>query len=822
MRLTLSAVRYRYPSSDVDAVIDVSLTVQPGERVLLTGPTGCGKSTLLRLVAGLLQRHGQGDFSGQIRLDGVDPASAGPAERVLRAGFVSQEPNDQRVSGTVGDELAFAMESARRPPEDIDAALPGLLQTVGLMVRPERSADALSGGQTQRLVTGAALSAGAKLLLLDEPLAQLDPVGALQLLDRLDALAASGVTVMMVEHRLEAALSMVDRILVMADGRLIADAPVQALTPNSPLLSALRGLGLSVPGMIDLADRIAPLTIPRAVFEPPPPAPVRALGAPVVSGASMRYRYPGTERDALDLDRFSLAAGERVAVLGGNGAGKSTLLGMLSGLLPGGPEISDVVMVPQDPDLSLFCPAVREELRYGPQEARRTRQEQDQIVADAAEALSVTALLDRAPQSLSRGQRLRTAIAAALTCQPKVLLLDEPTSGQDHDQIERMMSALRGALSDGALVFATHDVSLALRHATRILILDQGKRIAEGQQDVFAALPPHVPIVLPPVAALCLARGLPPMNPADLAARARPSEQAQPTTTPARPDGQATPPIEGVATRGPKPSRGLDPRARLGLLFAAGILAVTLERPISLAGFAVLCGVPLLWLRVSRAWWRRGLIAVAAIIWSTVCSQGIFYSDQPRVSLGHIGPLHLYREGVVYGLAQSMRFVGLSLAGIAMAVSTPPDRMFAALVKLKVPFGLALMAATALRFLPEIGREALVVRRARAARGRPVWQRRPVAWMAVELSLLRPVIARAWRRAQNLAESLDARGFDPLAERTFRRPLRMGRADWSVLLFAIGVSVSAATMRLLYVLYIAEALYMPQLRPLYGFVRGWL
>ena len=145
--------------------------------------------------------------------------------------------------------------------------------------------------------------------------------------------------------------------------------------------------------------------------------------------------------------RYPAPAGERVALLGGNGAGKSTLLGLLSGRLEGGSQHPATVSVPQDPDLALFCATVAEELSYGPREHECSAHEIDQRVAQAADALSITALLERAPQSLSRGQRLRCAVAAALTCQPRVLLLDEPTSGQDHDQIERMMNALRVRLA---------------------------------------------------------------------------------------------------------------------------------------------------------------------------------------------------------------------------------------------------------------------------------------------------------------------------------------------------------------------------------------
>lgn len=266
----------------------------------------------------------------------------------------------------------------------------------------------------------------------------------------------------------------------------------------------------------------------------------------------------------------------------------------------------------------------------------------------------------------------------------------------------------------------------------------------------------------------------------------------------------------------------MDPRARLALLFAAGVLAITLERPLALGGFTLACALPLLFVGLDARWLRRGVFVVLTVVWSTSLSQALFYAEQPRVPLLRFGPLTLWREGLRYGLAQSLRFVGLSLAGLAVAVSTPPDRLHAALRALRVPFGLALMASTALRFLPEVTRELRTVRRARAARGRPVWQRGPLAWLRLELALLRPVVARAWRRAHNLAESLDARGFDPTAPRTERRPLRMRNGDWAVVVGATLLILPTVAGRVLYLLYTSETWYHPVLRPVYGFVRAWL
>ena len=460
MKLEIHGLSYTYPGAEEPSVADAELSISAGEIVLLTGPTGCGKSTLLRAAAGLAGRHGQGVLGGEILLCGTDPAAMAPAERVRRLGFVAQEPQDQLVASTVGDELAFAMESAQQDPQAIAARLPELLAQVGLKVELERATLALSGGQTQRLVCGAALAAGAEVLLLDEPLAQLDPKGAQTLMRRLRALADQGLAVLMVEHRLAATLPFVDRVVLMQDGRIHSEGQTVAGALNPEQERSAREMGLSVPGQ-----------------DPTPAqAQAQAAGDVVLDPGTLQHRYWGAERDALLPTKFTLRAGERVALLGANGAGKSTLLGLLTGQL--GPERPGVVGVPQDPDLCLFCSTVEEEVAYGPVDQRVPNAAQR--TQSAMQALSVDALALRAPHALSRGQRLRVAVAAALSCAPRVLVLDEPTSGQDHEQVEHMMEALREALVGGALVFATHDVDLALRHATRVLVLEDGAVLAQG------------------------------------------------------------------------------------------------------------------------------------------------------------------------------------------------------------------------------------------------------------------------------------------------------------------------------------------------------
>ena len=435
--IQVHGLSYTYPSAAQPSVREVSMSLQPGQLVLLSGPTGCGKSTLLRLVAGLLQRHGQGQTRGSVQVAGLDPARTPPSQRVGLLGFVGQEPQDQLVAGTLGDELAFAMESAGWDAPRIEARLPELLELVGLPLSLDRSTQALSGGQCQRLVTGAALSAGARVLLLDEPLAQLDPEGARRFMERLRSLCDQGVTALLVEHRLHLVQPWCDRFLLMDRGRLVAEEP-------SP--EELEALGLHP----------SPPTTPGPVSEP---------GPLLAQLEGLRHRYAGAEDEALRGVDLQLRAGERVALLGPNGSGKSTLLRRIE-------EETGALAVPQDPDLALFCESVASELGYGPGEWGLPVAERVQA---AARALSLTELLDQAPQALSRGQRLRTAVGAALACQPRILLLDEPTSGQDFEQVERMFVALREELAQGALIFATHDRALAARHATRVLELADGR-----------------------------------------------------------------------------------------------------------------------------------------------------------------------------------------------------------------------------------------------------------------------------------------------------------------------------------------------------------
>jgi energy-coupling factor transport system ATP-binding protein len=507
---------YTFAGAGGPALAAISFAVEPGEIVVVTGPTGSGKSTLLRLLSGILFRQGAGATTGTVDVDGRDVRDLEPTERVEAIGFVGQEPGDQLLAGTIGDEVAFALESSSQPLHDADARVEQLLRDVGLPYPAQRSTAHLSGGELQRLEIAAALSADAGALLLDEPLAQLDAVGAGALLSLLRELAARGRRIVLAEHRLEAALAIASRLLVLDRGRIVLDAPATDVVAGSEAIAKLRALGLQIPGAIDLADR-------RLRSEPPSPSAGgagarRAEGegpsrAPVLCARGIKVSRAGIEiLHGIDLE---VRTGDRIAVVGPNGAGKSTLLEALAGWLePIDGTIESfgrVVVVPQDPDLALVAPTVAEELALAPSELHV-----DVDLDDLARAFGLEALLAEPPQALSRGQRQRVAVAAAIAARPAALLLDEPTTGQDRAQVERLLREIPNLVA-GALVFATHDLDLAARLATRVVVLDAGAVVFDGRPAEAIRTLAERGTPLPELLTECVERGLPPMSAGELA-----------------------------------------------------------------------------------------------------------------------------------------------------------------------------------------------------------------------------------------------------------------------------------------------------------------
>lgn len=513
-------LRFTYAGRTEPALDDVSFALAPGTWTLLAGRTGAGKSTLLRALAGLIPHQTSGEMLGTIHLWGRDTRQTTAAGLATAVGLVLQSPDDQICTMSVSAEVAFGLENLAMPVDEIRTRIDVALAQVGLSQCAAFRTAHLSGGQKQRLLLAAILAMRPKLLLLDEPLSQLDAQGAADLLANLKHLQRDGLTIVMVEHRLDELMPYVDRVLLLDDGRLVDDCPP---SDTAALKRAFCGHGLELPEVTRLAleldcgaihtakelehaldEGCSARRAGAAPAQPADDAPMNndetdgrrsdsltaAAGTPVLTATNLSYQFPGAQPPIWQALDFTLAKGECVALMGPNGSGKSTLFNVLSRLVrPRSGQIDwesneggrpNCGLVLQNCDLSLFCQSVREEIGFGPAQRGMPKAERESRIERLAQRLGLEAMLDDHPLSLSQGERLRTAVAAALAIRPRLLLLDEPTTGQDRRNIERVMTAVTSANGDrdppDAVFFSTHDLGTVARFADRVLVL-AGRRL---------------------------------------------------------------------------------------------------------------------------------------------------------------------------------------------------------------------------------------------------------------------------------------------------------------------------------------------------------
>ena len=467
------------------AVRHLDLVIEPGERVLLLGASGAGKSTLMAALAGLLRAPESGDEEGRLLIDGR-PA----VEAAGEAGSVFQDPSSSLVMGRIGDEVAFGLENRGVAPAEIWERVARALAAVDLGYPLDHATDRLSGGEQQRLAIADVVAVTPQLWLLDEPTANLDPDGAGLVRSTLrHLLGASGATLVLVEHRVAPALELVDRVVVLGGGEegLVADGtPAEVFVRTG---RALRAAGVWVPG-------------------PPPPrlAPPRPPGPPVVEAEGIVVRYPGATDAALAGLDVTAHAGQVLAVTGANGSGKSTLALVLASLLAtsagvvrfvaGGPArpyarwparelVRWVGTVFQEPEHQFVASTVADELAVGPRRSHVAEQAVRLRVGELLDRLGIVALADANPYTLSGGEKRRLSVATALASAPALLVLDEPTFGQDACTWDALVALLAEQRDAGrAVVVVTHDEDLVGALADRRI------RLASGR---LAPLPSPVP-----------------------------------------------------------------------------------------------------------------------------------------------------------------------------------------------------------------------------------------------------------------------------------------------------------------------------------------
>ena len=473
--LSLERVTYAYPDEDVPALRDASLTVEPGELVLLAGRSGSGKSTLLRAAAGLVPHFHGGSFAGRVVTGGLDTREHGPAQLAAVAGTLFQDPETQVVMGTVRAELAFPLENRGWASAAVARGVEEAALALGLAGLLDRPTHELSGGELQRVALAAALAGRPRLLLLDEPTSQLDPVAGDELLGVLRRLNEEwGTAILLAEHRLERCLPAADRVIELRAGRVIADEAPRTWLQRTRATPAAR--------LFELAGlESVPLSVKEARRDPEVAA-LAAAGAPPRAAASPRG-FIARRRDRRDaalavedvwlelregpavLQGVTLHAhaGERIALMGRNGAGKSTLLKAIAGVLAptrGRVRADGVALLTQHPG--------------------------DHLLHDTIGAhLPDSELAARHPRDVSGGERQRSALELILRAPARILLLDEPTRGMDPARRDAL--AQRLCERDGVVMVATHDAEFAAALATRVILLGDGRAVADASPaDVLA------------------------------------------------------------------------------------------------------------------------------------------------------------------------------------------------------------------------------------------------------------------------------------------------------------------------------------------------
>jgi energy-coupling factor transport system ATP-binding protein len=449
VRVVARGLGVRHPSRRAWALTGADLVLEPGERVLLTGASGAGKSTLLAALAGILDAEGT-EVTGELTVDGGSPRAARN-----RLGLLAQDPDSQLVMTRAGDDVAFGLENAGLPPEQIWPRVDEALAAVGFPYGRERPTQALSGGEKQRLVLAGALARRPGLLLLDEPTAQLDPPGAALVRAAVARSTADrGATVVVVDHDAQPWLPLVDRVVEVVPGGLVAHPVGWRPRP-----------------------RTAGLDLPQA-----PDGPV------LLTAQAAGFTYRGSPAPALPPTTAVLRSGRALAVTGANGTGKSTLALLLAGLrapttgrltasaeLTGavrrgydaphrwraGELVSRIGTVFQHPEQQFLTGRLHDELALGPLRSGEHAAEARATADALLERLDLTAFADANPYTLSGGQQRRLSVATALATAPRVLVLDEPTFGQDAATWRELVTLLAEQRAQGcAVTVVTHDADL--------------------------------------------------------------------------------------------------------------------------------------------------------------------------------------------------------------------------------------------------------------------------------------------------------------------------------------------------------------------------
>lgn len=497
LTLQITDLSFRYRSREIHAISDISLQLKPGELVLIAGPSGCGKTTLARCINGLIPHSYKGEMSGQITVSGKDTSGMTLSQIARNIGTVLQDPERQILGTKVVNEVAFGLENLGLPREEIIVRVNAAMEQLRILDLRDRETFNLSGGEKQKVALAGVLAIEPKLLLLDEPLASLDPASAQDALRMIRELADGGMAVLIVEHRVEDVLKInPDRILFMQDGRVQYDGPAERLS------KAVNYREVKLPAHL-IIKRAAQEPQPDATHLPGLAATERTSSEPLVRFEHVSFGYE-EGNNVLHNINLEIYQGDIIAILGPNGAGKTTLVKQAIGLLKpvegaiwvDGKDTREISVaqvaktlgyVFQSPSHMLFAPSVREELAFGPKNIGYPPEEIEKEVQKAIKIMNLSGMEADPPLALSFGQQKRVSIAAILAMKSRILVMDEPTAGQDYRNYMGFMDAILQVPNFASILFITHDIDMAVVFANRVLLVSDGRLIADGPpQEVLA------------------------------------------------------------------------------------------------------------------------------------------------------------------------------------------------------------------------------------------------------------------------------------------------------------------------------------------------
>lgn len=511
--IKIENLTYNYPNVITPALDNINLEIQEGEFILLVGPSGCGKSTLVQCLNGIIPKVAGGDLRGKIKIGGKDISNCKVHQLSKYVGMVFQNPNAQLFGLTVEEDVAFGPENLGIARDEIQKLVEKSIGIVGIEKLRKRFTFTLSGGEKQRTAIAGAIAMEPKILVFDEPTSDIDPVGTKQVLETLKRINKDrSITIILIEHKIDEVFGIADRTIVMDRGKIILDGKTcEVFTHN---LDLLESIGIYPPQLIRLSRMLSVKPSYNDIFsyfnslngsfqEFSEVKNIKKSPSKVVF-EDVWFNYRGGP-PALKGISLEIKKGEFIAMIGPNGSGKTTLLSCLIGFIkPGkgrilidGQDIKNLCVADlaikvgylfQNPDLQLFTDTIAQEVGFGLKNRSLAAADINKKVAQAMEIMELSEYRDRHPHSLSRGQRQRLAVASILSMEQEIIVLDEPTTGQDRGHLSKFLSQIKKLNDAGkTIIMITHDMSIVAEYAERTILMEEGKILMDGStREVFS------------------------------------------------------------------------------------------------------------------------------------------------------------------------------------------------------------------------------------------------------------------------------------------------------------------------------------------------